>query len=162
MAHGVPTEAETLEEFRAEYLYSGNASRCGRKLGIPERTARKIAERLEADPAFAEDGRKQRAKSLDRVQLMVMGVVEAAHDRYLEPLPMPENIPEDANITIVDKRADDGKLVVMALGELRQLAKFEAEKNGEIVPDREIVLRFEAITPKKPDGDGSSGAPAEA
>lgn len=140
MPQGIPTDEETLAEFRARYLYSGNASAVGRELDIPERTARKIAERLEEDPSFAEDGRRMRARALDRLVAMRMTVAEEAHRRYLSELPMPK-VSSDAMVTVIDKRHEDGKLVLEAEKNAQHLAKFEAEKSGEIKGEREVVIR---------------------
>ena len=130
MPQGVPTDEATLAEFRAEYLYSGNASASGRKLDIPERTARQLAERLEAEPDFAEARRLLRTHALERLVLMRMTIAETAHSRYLDDLPMPQ-VDSDANVTIVDKRYEDGKLVLEAEKNAQHLAKFEAERDAE-------------------------------
>jgi hypothetical protein len=144
MPHGVPTDEATLAEFRAEYLYSGNASAVGRKLDIPERTARKIAERLEDDPSFAEDGRKMRARTLDRLIAMRMTIAETAQERYLGDLPIPA-VSEGGTVNVIDKRADDGKLVLEAEKNAQNLAKFEAEKTGEIHGERTVVITVEPM-----------------
>lgn len=152
MPQGIPTDEETVTEFRARYLYSGNASAVGRELDIPERTARKIAERLEADPSFAEDGRRMRARALDRLIAMRMTVAETAQRRYLGELPTPA-VSGDAVVNVIDKRYEDGKLVLEAEKNAQHLAKFEADRSAVAsghVPRIEVVLT-----------DGSSGDPDE-
>ena len=149
MPQGIPTDEETLAEFRAKYLYSGNASAVGRELDIPERTARKLAERLEGDPSFAEDGRKMRARALDRLVAMRMTVAEEAQQRYLGNLPMPV-VGEGGTVNVIDKRYEDGKLVLDAEKNAQHLAKFEAEKSGEVPTAREVVIRVEPMRAEKP------------
>lgn len=156
MAHGVPTDEATLAEFRALYLYSGNASKVGRELDIPDRTARKIAERLEEDPSFAEDGRKMRTRALDRLVMMRMSIAEAAQERYLNDLPVPQ-VSGTGAVTVIDKRADDGKLVLEAEKNAQHLAKFEADREagkgaGAANVEVHVHLKTEPVE-SKPDGE---------
>lgn len=145
MAQGVPTEESVIAEFRARYLYSRNASKIGRELNIGERTARKLAEQCENDPDFAESIRAIRVRAVDKLLGLAVSVAETAHERYHSDLPVPESVGEGANITIIDRRADDGKLVMEAAKHAANLARFDAERGGEIAPQREIVLKFEPI-----------------
>lgn len=156
MPHGIPTDEETLAEFRARYLYSGNASAVGRELDIPERTARKIAERLEDDPSFAEDGRKMRARALDRLIAMRMTIAEKAQQRYLGDLPIPQ-VSGEGMVNVIDKRADDGRLVLDAEKNAQHLAKFEAEKSGEVGGEREVTINVHP-TPFAASKLGADGA----
>jgi hypothetical protein len=153
MPQGVPTEDEVVAEFRARFLYSGNASAVSREMGIPERTGRKIAERLEDDPSFAEDGRKLRDRALHRHVAMRLAVCEKAAERYHDENGGIEvkRFGED-NVTIVDKRAEHGRLVLEGEKNAHSLARFDAERSGDIVPEREVIVRFERIK-KKPDGE---------
>jgi hypothetical protein len=155
MAQGVPTEESVIAEFRARYLYSRNASKIGREMNLGERTARRLAEECEADQEFADAVRNLRVRAVDRLLGLTLSVAETAHERYLADLPVPEHIDEGANVTIIDRRADDGKLVLEAAKHAANLARFDAEKSGDIVPEREVVLRFEPIAPKKPDGEAA-------
>ncbi|HEY3498049.1 MAG TPA: hypothetical protein VGK73_25295 [Polyangiaceae bacterium] len=130
MAQGVPTEESVIAEFRARYLYSRNASKIGRELNINERTARKLAEEAEADAEFAEAIRTLRVRAVDRLLGLALSVAETAHERYLDDLPMPENVAEGANVTVIDKRADDGKLVLEAAKHAANLAKFDSDSGA--------------------------------
>jgi hypothetical protein len=133
MAQGIPTDEETLAEFRAKYLYSGNASAVGREMDIPERTARKLAERLEEDPTFADDGRKLRARALDRLVAMRLRVAETSLDRFESDtggIDARQFGGEDASVTITDKRHEYGKLVLEAEKNAQHLAKFDSDRKG--------------------------------
>ena len=141
MAQGVPTDESVIAEFRARYLYSRNASKIGRAMQLGERTARRLAEECEADKDFAASVRNLRVRAVDRLLGLAMSVAETAHERYLEPLPMPENVAEGASVTVIDKRADDGKLVLEAAKHAANLARFDAEREGTIHPEREVVIR---------------------
>lgn len=154
MAQGVPTEESVVAEFRARYLYSRNASKIGRELNIGERTARRLAEECEADPVFAESVRLLRVRAVDRLLGLAVSVAETAHDRYHADLAIPE-VGEGASVTIIDKRADDGKLVLEAAKHAANLAKFDAEKDGTIAPAREVVIRVKG--PKDPADGGTAG-----
>jgi hypothetical protein len=131
MPQGIPTDEETLAEFRARYLYSGNASAVGRELDIPERTARKIAERLDDDPSFAEDGRKLRARALDKLVAMRLRVAEMSLDRFESEtggIDVRQFGGEDeSSVTITDKRHEYGKLVLEAEKNAQHLAKFDVD-----------------------------------
>lgn len=140
--HGVPTDEETIAEFRARYLYSGNASATARGLKLDERTGRRIAERIEEDPSFAEDVRKLHAHALKRHVTMRLRVCEKAAERFDEELAVPEVI-GDGNVTVIDKRPDYARVVLEGEKNAHALAKFEAEiKANEVQgPQRiEIVL----------------------
>lgn len=142
MAQGVPTEEAVVAEFRARYLYSRNASKIGRELGIGDRTARRLAEQCEADKDFADAVRNIRVKAVDRLLGLAISVAETAHGRYLDDLPMPENVGEGASVTIVDKRFEDGKLVLEAAKHAANLAKFDSESNRAADPENR---RFEFV-----------------
>jgi hypothetical protein len=155
MAQGVPTDESVIAEFRARYLYSRNASKIGRELNLGERTARRLAEECEADREFAEAVRNLRVRAVDRLLGLAVSVAETAHGRYLDDLPMPENVAEGANVTIVDKRADDGKLVLDAAKHAANLAKFDAESQRQADPESrkfEFVLT-DRSEPEKPSGE---------
>lgn len=116
MTKGVPTPLEKVEEFRAHYLYSGNASESARAVGIPDRTGRDIAEVLVNDESFAEARRVLRARALDELVAMRMRVAKKALARFDDDTP-PEH-PE-----AIDKRPDYGKLVIEAEKAAHNLAK---------------------------------------
>lgn len=119
------TTEKQLADFRAHYLYSGNASESGRELGINERTARDIARKLSAEPSFAEDRRALRANALEELVAMRKRVADLAYERFAGNGDLPEHIDEGANVTIIDKRPDYGKLVLEAEKNAHNLAKLE-------------------------------------
>ena len=71
---------------------------------------------------------------------MRMSVAEKALERYLEPLV----IPAGEKVTVIDKRSEDGKLVLEAEKNAQHLAKFEAEKSGDIKAGAEVTI---TVTP---------------
>jgi hypothetical protein len=127
---GVPTDEAVIAEFRARYLYSRNASKIGREMELGERTARRLAEECEADKEFAEAVRNLRVRAVDRLLGLTLSVAETAHDRYHAELPVPAEVGEGATITIIDRRADDGKLVLEAAKHAANLAKFDADSGA--------------------------------
>lgn len=151
MAQGVPTEESVIAEFRARYLYSGNASAVGRDLGLEERTARKIAERLEADPSFAEDGRKVRDRALHKHVAMRLSMCEVASDRFHSETGGIETKSfggeDNQTVVITDKRWEYGKLVIDAEKNAHNLARFDAEKDGAVSRSGEVTIRI-APTPE--------------
>ncbi len=140
------TDAATLQEFRADYIYTGNASKSGKKLGINDRTARQIAQNLSADPGFAAERRALRAQYLDDLVAMRMRVANKAVERFLAGAPE-VNAADGAMITIIDKRPDYGKVVLDAEKNAQNLARLDAERSGEIVPDREVTIVVTALKP---------------
>ncbi len=123
MTRGVQTPEEKVAEFRAHYLWSGNATESAKAVGIPDRTARDIVERLVEDPTFAADRRKLRVQALDELVSMRMRVARKALERYEEEGP---EIPEGAEgVTIIDKRPDHGRLVMDAEKNAHNLAKMD-------------------------------------
>jgi hypothetical protein len=153
MPHGVPTDQAVVEQFRAAYLYSGNASKCARDLGISEQTGRELAKKLSAEPEFGEERRALRARALDELVALRQRMVEVASERFHDEHGGIDvkrfGNPEDANVTITDKRHEYGKLVLDAEKNAQNLARFDAERTGEVAPEREVVVRFEGF-PKKP------------
>lgn len=150
MPHGVPTEEETVAEFRARYLYSGNASAVARQLDLDERTGRRIAERIEEDPSFAEDVRKLHAHALKRHVTMRLRVCEKAAERFDEELDVPEVV-GDGNVTIIDKRPEYARVVLDGEKNAHALAKFEAELSTAAAPKPVTIQFIEAPPPKELD-----------
>ena len=117
MPSGSPEPEDKRAAFRASYLYSGNASASARTIGIPERTGREWAEALSDDESFAEERRSLRERAKHELLAMRMEVARISLERLREDVVAPD-VSDDANVTIIDKRADYGKLVL------------EAEKNA--------------------------------
>jgi hypothetical protein len=155
MPHGVPTELAVVEQFRAAYLYSGNASKCARDLGIAEQTGRELAKKLSAEPGFGEERRALRAQALEELVAMRQRIAEEASGRFhsetggIDVKRFGGSGDDDPQITITDRRHEYGKLVFEAEKNAQALARLDAERGGEIAPEREVVVRFEGF-PKKP------------
>lgn len=125
MPQGVPTPVDTVARFRASYLYSGNAATSAREVGIPESTGRDLARDLSADSEFVATRRKLRDQYLDDLVACRMRVVGVAMERFEGDLPIPE-VGEGGMITVIDKRADYGKLVLDAEKNAHNLAKLDS------------------------------------
>ncbi len=148
------TPEEQIAEFRAEYLYSGNASATGRKLGIGERTARRLAEEYEAEPAFAEHVRVLRARYLGRLMDMRMSIAETAHSRFHDEtggIDVREFGGEEKTVVITDKRHEYGKLVLDAEKNAQSIAKLD-KPDGDAKPV-EVHVHLKGEEP------GGSGEP---
>ena len=140
MTQGSATPESVVAEFRARYLYSGNASQSAREIGLDERTGRDIARKLVEDKEFSEARRQLRATALEELVAMRMRVAQTALDRFEGELEAPA-VANDAMVTIIDKRADYGKLVIDAEKNAHNLARFDAEKSEVKVPtDVRIVV----------------------
>jgi hypothetical protein len=152
MTRGVKTPEEVKERFRAEYLYSGNASATARRCGIGEQTGRELAQELSVTPEFVEARRLLRARAMDEAERSVMGIVTVAERRFRGRGPQ---IPENAvgPVTIIDRRADYGKLVIDAHRSLVGRCRLDAERGGEIASSRDVTINVKLT----PDDAPSSG-----
>ena len=110
MLSNVPEEERA--KFRAHYLYSGNASKSARELGMNERTGRHLAFHMSLEPEFIEDRRKLQAQYLDELIAMRQQVANKALKRF-----------NAANRAEIDKRPDYGKLVLEAEKNAHGIAK---------------------------------------
>jgi hypothetical protein len=152
MPAGVPTSAEKIAEFRAHYLYSGSPIASGRATGLAQRTAYDIAERLEGEPDFAADRKRLREQALDRLVAMRMRVAEKAAERFEEDLP---EVFAD-NVTIIDKRADYGRLVMDAEKNAQHLAKIESGNDPDNEHKTEVHIHLKGVDESAevtPDGE---------
>lgn len=154
---GVPTPDDVVAEFRARFLYSGNASAVARELKLSPRTGREIAERIEDEPGFAADRRKLRERALERHVAMRIRVAEVAADRFEADLPEPMPSADGAPIVIVDKRSDYGRLVLDAEKNAHNLARFDAEKSGDLNSGAALVI-ITSDRAEEPAGGGQDGA----
>lgn len=158
MPAGVETSPEVVAEFRAHYLYSGNAAESARAVDIPERTGRDIARQLVNDPDFAADRRLLRSAALEELIAMRMRVSQRALERFEADLEMPE-VSEEGTVTVIDKRADYGKLVLDAEKNAHNLAKLEGDGEEPAVGSTEVHIHLagELDDHEKPDDGGSTG-----
>lgn len=140
MPAGTPTPEHLVAAFRASYLYSGNASASAREVGLEERTGRDLALKLIDDSAFAADRRKLRASALEELVAKRMRVAQVALDRFEGELEAPEPFEGGPPITVIDKRSDYGKLVLEAEKNAHNLAKFDAERSGEIAAPGAVTI----------------------
>lgn len=156
MAQGVPTDEAKVAQFRAAYLYSGNASKCARDLEIPESTGRDLAQRLSEEPEFVETRRKLRAQALDELVSMRQRMAEIAAERFEDETGGIDvktfGGDDKSTVVITDKRADYGKLVLDAEKNAHNLARLDAEKDGTVAPAREVVIRVKGPKDVSPPG----------
>lgn len=125
MPKGVPTSPDTVAQFRAHYLYSGNAAESARSVDLPESTGRDLARELSADPEFVATRRKLRDQYLDDLVASRMRVVSKSLERFEGELPIPE-VGDGGVVTVIDKRPEYGKLVLDAEKNAHNLAKLDS------------------------------------
>lgn len=138
-----PHSEETRAEFRAHYLFSGNASESARHVKVPERTGNEWAKALSADESFVADRRALQTRALSELVAMRMRVARKSLERHEEPSFEGE----------IDKRPDYGKLVIEAEKAAHNLAKIENEsarpdESGDFV----VNVYGPGQEPEKPDG----------
>jgi phage terminase small subunit len=156
MPTGIETSPETIAEFRAHYLYSGNASESARAVGLPDRTGRDIAARLAEDTSFAADRRRLRDTALDELVAMRMRVARVALERFEAPAPAPL-VGANGEIPQMDRRPDFGKLVMDAEKNAQALAKIE---NPEPDKPTEVTIRVFGPGGEEPKDESGDGSPS--
>jgi hypothetical protein len=145
---GVDTSPEIVAKFRAHYLYSGNASESARSVDIPESTGRDIAQRLVEEPDFVADRRRLRAIELEESIVSRRRVRQKALERFESDdggIDVKRLGADGDTVVITDKRYEYGKLVLDADKGAQNLARFDAERDGAISPEREVVIRVEPM-----------------
>ena len=135
MAHGVPTDEELKSKFRASYLFTGNASKSGRELGIPDRTARKLAQELVSDSEYAEHCRRQRALDIEEHAEARREVRRIALKRFRSKTGGIDVKQFEGTVTVTDRRAEYGRLILdsekNAVASARLDAETRANESGE-------------------------------
>lgn len=151
MPHGVKTDEEVVAQFRAHYLYSGNVSKSARAVGLAVSTGRDIARRLVDDPEFTKARRQLRAQALDELVQMRMQVARTSLKRFATRELVTQGGGENA--VVIDKSPEYGRLVLDAEKNAQHLAKFDAEKNGEIAekPKRIEVILTDVAAASEPE-----------
>lgn len=124
--HGKQTPESVVQAFLADYILTGNASASARKVGIATATGREIAAKANKDPAFGEKRRAYRAQELEDCIQARRQVREVSLKRFKRKW-----VGEPGEI---DKRADYGKLVLECEKNAQTLARFEAERDGQVKP----------------------------
>lgn len=162
MARGSKTSAAKQAQFRAHYLYSGNAEESARKVKLAPSTGHDLARKLSTTKEFVEARRKLRDQYLDELVACRMRIVRTAVERFEDDLPIPEPSEDSKGgppIVIIDKRADYGKLVLDAEKNAHNLAKLDADPDGEAgkLEPLQVVVRMAGTgEPKKPKRDGAA------
>jgi len=152
MPQGVPTPDAKVSEFRAHYLYSGNAAEAARAVDIPESTGRDLARSLSADAEFVATRRKLRDQYLDELVASRMRVVEKSLERFEGALEVPD-VGEGGSVTLIDKRPEYGKLVLDAEKNAHNLAKLDSGGGDEQAGTTEVHIHLAAD-----DDDGAAKA----
>jgi hypothetical protein len=146
MAYGVPTDEDLKSKFRASYLFTGNASKSGRELGIPDRTARKLAQELVSDSEYAEHCRRQRALDIEEHAEARRAVRRIALSRFKSKTGGVDVKDYGDNVVITDRRHEYGKLILDSEKNAQALARFEAERDGSLQAGGPVFILNEAPT----------------
>lgn len=145
MTQGSPISQAKKDKFRAEYLLSLNASEAARKVGLPESTGRDLAVKLRKEADFSETRRRLRAEQLDELVTLRMDVARKAKERFEGDLEGEDQAGSGKNVTIIDKRADYGRLVMDAEKNAHNLAKIDREaEGGEVSTTRDVRITLVA------------------
>jgi hypothetical protein len=152
MSKGIPTDEVVVAEFRAHYLYSGNAAKSARKVGIPERTGRELAMKLVEDPSFAVERRRLRAIEVEESIVARRKVRQVSLKRFLskDGCIDVKRFGEDGQVVITDKRHEYGKLVLEADKGAQNLEKLAGEDKPVGTTEVHIHLTPEADDDPKP------------
>jgi hypothetical protein len=134
MSQGVPTPEDVRTEFAAKYLTIRNASAAARAVGIEERTGRKLAEALDADPVFSERARVFRERALEKATDAALSLLELSVSRAHNHEPLAgQNGWSDIGSAYVRSVADLGRTV-------EKLERIRLERAGDIKPAGEVTI----------------------
>lgn len=155
MAQGVPTPESERAAFAAQYLKTLNASLAARLVGLEERTGRRLAEELDADPEFSDLVRKHRARLCEAASDAVLAMIPLAVERAYECAPVvSEHGWSDIGAPYARAVADLGRTA-------KELRKLQAEIDGELtVPGQvQVVVQPtpEAFDRLEAEGDEEDG-----
>jgi hypothetical protein len=152
MAHGVPTDEDLKSKFRASYLFTGNASKSGREVGIPDRTARKLAQELVSDSEYAEHCRRQRALDIEEHAEARRAVRRISLKRFKSETGGIDvkQFGGEGPVVVTDKRHEYGKLILDSEKNAQALARFEAERDGSLQSGGPVFILNEAPNAEVP------------
>ena len=142
---GQDTPVAVVAEFRAHYLYSGNAAESARKVKLPESTGACLARVACADPEFIAARRALRAQFLEDLVAKRQRVANKALERF--------EAEYDVGPGEIDSRPAFGKLVLEAEKNAHSLAKLEAGVSEAKSQPTEVHIH---IVDDKPAGDDDS------
>jgi hypothetical protein len=139
-------------KFEEEFLKTGSARRAATVAGIPERTGRGLAEKLEEDPDFLAARRRLHLHALDRAEAAVMRSIDLLAERIENG---PTIVPGDDKRppVIFDKSADNGKAVAALTDSLLRRRKMEddvearAKESAHDTSPVEVVIRVKQDEP---------------
>ncbi len=155
MAQGVPTDEAVFSRFRASYLFTKNAAKSAREVGIEERTARNLALRLVDDPEFSEACRRQRALDVEEHAEARRRVRDKSLERFESDdggIDVKRLGADGDTVVITDKRYEYGKLVLDADKGAQSLAKLDHEREPADAGPLEVVIKLKG----EGEPDGSS------
>lgn len=148
---GNKTPADIEAVFAEEYLRTGIATIAAKKAGIPERTGREVAERLEENPDFAARRRALLTRGLDRVETMLIKSCETAAKR----------ISKKPVVTEMGL-ADNGHHYLRALSDAHRSLVARRKMDHDVAPENkqtgpvEVIFRFDD---EESDGAKSGSSP---
>jgi hypothetical protein len=153
---GQPVDEAVVSQFRASYLFTKNAAKSAREVGIPERTGRKLALELVNDPEFAEACRRQRALDVEEHAEARRRVRDVALRRFLSKTGGIDvkALGQDGPVVITDRRHEYGKLVLDADKNAQSLAKIDADNAPTEVEPLEVVVRLAGEDDEKKPPEG--------
>src|SRR3954469_2711241 len=149
MTQGVPTDEAVFSKFRASYLFTRNASKSAREVGLDERTGRHLALQLVGDPEFTEACRRQRKLDEEEQAEARRRVTHRALERFESDdggIDVKRLGADGDNVIITDKRYEYGKLVLDAEKNVLMRARLDGDTglDGKPRPQRiEVVLTDE-------------------
>jgi len=165
MAHGEPTPAYKVAEFRAKYIELGTVSAAARAVGLPESTAWDLAQRAESDPEFGEARRRIYARVINVVEDNLLDTMTDVHKRIREDDRTPEELAAIAvdhglkSFSYQNPKPQYLKAAIDFYKAIVAKSRLDAEKAGDIPGDGPAVVIVELGEPKaepEPVASGSS------
>lgn len=155
---GSKTPEDTELEFRKHYLVTGNVSGSARAVGIPISTGYELRTRALADERFVKAREDIRAKLLPDAEQMATAAMQLCLERLnIDPPDVAMLASLGAGKISVQ---DSGPQYAASLAKLYQAIvqgqRFDAEKEGQIRPSGEVVIKVSGPASAKSSADADA------
>ncbi len=156
MPRGSRTSDDVYQKFLKHYLVTGNVSGSSKAINIPVATGYELRDKALKDKAFLKARESVRAKLEPEAEQMAMCCMQLCMERLnVDPEELVKKLaaatkPKGRNVRSVSSRVqfqDSGPAYAASFAKLYQALlgakRFEAEKSGEVAPERSVTIRVQ-------------------
>lgn len=158
---GSKTPLDVEQEFRKHYLVTGNVAGSAKIAGVPIGTGYELRARALDDPDFQEARKKIREKLEPDAEQMAVCVMQLCMERLnKDPDEILNRLQQIAGDGGKVSYQDPGPQYAASFAKVFQSIihgrRFEGERDGTIVPEREVTIRVLPTAPVEPSGSGEA------